>query len=71
MKFCARTRCGCEGDARIAGFRLHDTRHVAITKMAKKAGNAVVLSAMTRHKDPKVLRGYFDDRGGALADMLE
>jgi len=55
----------------LAKFRLHDTRHEAISRMASKIKNAVVLARATGHKDVKTLLRYVNPTPDELAGMME
>lgn len=57
----------------VAGYKgtitFHDTRHLAITRMAEKL-DMLALSSVTGHKDPRMLRTYFNPTTKSLADRL-
>jgi integrase len=55
----------------IANFRFHDTRHQAISEMAKKIPNAILLAKATGHRDVNMLMRYTNPKASELADMLE
>jgi integrase len=55
----------------IANFTFHDTRHEAISVMATKIPNAVLLAKATGHRDAKILSRYVNPKSSELADMLE
>lgn len=55
----------------IAKFRLHDTRHESISRMAIKIKSTVVLARATGHREPRHLMRYVNVTSSELADMLE
>jgi integrase len=55
----------------IANFRFHDTRHEAISVMAMKIPNAILLGKATGHRDVNMLSPYTKPKSSQLADMLE
>jgi integrase len=59
----ARTRAG------IDDATFHDTRHLAITRLAKKL-NVLDLARMVGHRDPKQLQVYYDEKAKAMAEQL-
>jgi len=63
------------GDARaragITDLRFHDFRHDATTRMAKRMRNVLELSAVTGHKDPRMLKRYYNPEAKDLAAMLD
>lgn len=61
----ARERC------KIVGLTFHDTRHTAVTRMAKLPGMDVLkLAKIIGHRDPKSLMIYFNPSPDELADLL-
>jgi integrase len=61
----ARERAGIEG----ATF--HDTRHLAVTRLAKKFPNVLDLARMTGHKDLRKLQIYYNETAEKMADLLD
>lgn len=63
------------GDARdkagITDLRFHDFRHDATTRIAKRVRNVLELSAITGHKDPRMLKRYYNPEAKDLAAMLD
>lgn len=60
----ARTRAGVD-DATF-----HDTRHLAITRLAKKLG-VLDLARMVGHRDLKQLQVYYNETAEAMAERLD
>lgn len=58
----------------IAGFlddlHFHDTRHEAASRIAEKLSNVLELSAVTGHKDLRMLKRYYHPRAEDLAKKL-
>ena len=46
--------------AKLEHKRFHDSRHEATTRLAKRIPNVVVLSAITGHKELKMLKRYYN-----------
>jgi integrase len=61
----ARERAGVEGTT------FHDTRHLAITRLAKKFPNVLDLARMTGHKDLRKLQIYYNETAEKMADLLD
>jgi integrase len=59
----AKTRCG------IADLHFHDTRHEAITRLAKKL-DVLDLARMVGHRDLKMLQIYYNETAHDMADKL-
>ncbi len=63
------------GDARdkagIADLRFHDFRHDAATRISKRVHNVLELSAITGHKDLRMLKRYYNPAAKDLAAMLD
>lgn len=55
--------------AKIEGLTFHDSRHAAITQLAKKL-EVLDLARMVGHKDLKMLLIYYETDAEALADKL-
>lgn len=60
----ARTRAG------IDDATFHDTRHLAITRLAKKL-NVLDLARMVGHRDLKQLQVYYNETAEAMAEKLD
>lgn len=56
--------------AGIEGFRFHDLRHTAITRMAAKLPNVIELAAVSGHKSLRMLQRYYHPRAEDLARKL-
>jgi integrase len=58
----------------LAGFlvdvHFHDTRHEAASRLAEKLSNVLELSAVTGHRDLRMLRRYYHPRAEDLAKKL-
>ncbi|MET3134121.1 integrase [Oxalobacteraceae bacterium GrIS 1.11] len=52
-------------------FRFHDTRHEAASRLAEKLTNVLELSAVTGHKDLRMLKRYYHPRAEDLARKLD
>lgn len=55
--------------AALDGFTFHDTRHTAITNLAKKL-NVLELARMVGHRDLKQLNVYYNEKASELAKKL-
>lgn len=51
-------------------FKFHDTRHESTTRIARKLTNVLELSAVTGHKDLRMLKIYFNPTSAELAARL-
>lgn len=60
----ARDRC------MIEGLTFHDTRHEAITRLAKKL-NVLELARMVGHRDLRMLQVYYNETAAQLAERLD
>lgn len=56
--------------AGIEDFHFHDLRHEAASRLAEKLSNILELSAVTGHKDLKMLKRYYHPRAEDLARKL-
>lgn len=56
-------------DGKVVDLKFHDSRHQAITNLAKKL-NVLELARMVGHKNPKTLMIYFNDTATTLAEKL-
>lgn len=56
--------------AEIEGFRFHDLRHEALTRLARKL-NMLELSRMVGHRDPRSLTIYYNATATELAARLD
>lgn len=54
----------------LVGLRVHDLRHEAISRIAEKLDNILELSAVTGHKDVRMLKRYYHPRASELAKKL-
>lgn len=59
----------CRDRTGIEGLTFHDTRHEAITRLAKKL-HVLDLARMTGHKDIKKLMIYYNEAAEDIADKL-
>lgn len=64
--------------AEIEGYTFHDTRHTAMTRIAKKRHpvtgekmDILTLCRISGHKDPRMLFGYFNPDIHDIAQMLD
>ncbi len=49
-------------DARVAGFRFHDTRHTAITRMIQRGGlHAIEVMTISGHTDARTFKRYVNN----------
>lgn len=66
--------CAQAGTAPRAKFlvdvHFHDTRHEAATRLSKKLSNVLELSAVTGHKDLRMLQRYYHPDASELAKKL-
>lgn len=56
--------------ASVSGFRFHDLRHTAVTRMAQKLPNLIELAAVTGHKSLRMLQRYYHPQPTDLAKKL-
>ena len=56
--------------ASINGFRFHDLRHSATSRMADKLPNVIELAAVTGHRSLQMLKRYYHPNAQALAKKL-
>jgi integrase len=56
--------------AGIADLRIHDQRHEATSRIARKIPNLVELASVTGHKDLRMLQRYYHPRAEDLAKKL-
>lgn len=56
--------------AGVEGFRFHDLRHTATSRMADKLPNVIELAAVTGHRSLQMLRRYYHPSATALARKL-
>lgn len=56
--------------AEIEDMHFHDTRHTAVTRLAKKL-DMLTLAKMTGHKDPRQLMIYFNPTSHDTASLLD
>jgi integrase len=56
--------------AGLAGFRFHDLRHTAATRLAEKVPNVIELAAITGHSNVGMLKRYYHPTAEALARKL-
>lgn len=54
----------------IENLSFHDTRHEAITRLARKMPNVLDLARMTGHKDIRQLMTYYNATAEDIADLL-
>lgn len=54
----------------LVGLRVHDLRHEATSRIAEKLDNILELSAVTGHKDVRMLKRYYHPRASDLAKKL-
>lgn len=56
--------------ARLVGFRFHDLRHTATSRMADKLPNVIELAAVTGHRSLQMLKRYYHPSATSLAKKL-
>lgn len=56
--------------AAVAGFRFHDLRHTATSRMAERLPNVIELAAVTGHQSLQMLKRYYHPSAEALARKL-
>ena len=75
-KFCTPSKedCRAAGKRPVRGFledvHFHDTRHEAASRLSEKLSNVLELSAVTGHKDLRMLKRYYHPRAEDLAKKL-
>lgn len=57
-------------DRMLVGLRVHDLRHVAVTRLAERLPNIVELASVSGHTDVRMLRRYCHPRAEDLAKKL-
>ncbi|HRE17998.1 MAG TPA: site-specific integrase [Rhodocyclaceae bacterium] len=57
-------------DNRLLNLRFHDLRHEATSRIAEKLDNILELSAVTGHKDVRMLKRYYHPKASHLAKKL-
>ncbi len=57
--------------AGIQDLRFHDTRHEACSRTGLKVPDALHLSRITGHRDPRMLRRYFNPTVTEMAAWLD
>lgn len=57
-------------DDRLLDLRFHDLRHEATSRIAEKLDNILELSAVTGHKDIRMLKRYYHPKAATLAKKL-
>ena len=58
-------------DARmLTDLHFHDLRHIAISRLADKIPNIIELSAVSGHRDVRMLRRYYHVKAEDLAQKL-
>lgn len=61
---------GAKKRAELVDFRFHDLRHEAIVRLSRKLPNTIELSMVSGHKDPKMLKRYYNVTAAELAVKL-
>jgi integrase len=61
---------GARARAGLVDFRFHDLRHEAIVRLSRKLPNTIELSAVSGHRDPKMLKRYYNVTAEELAAKL-
>ena len=59
-----------KSDERLLDLHFHDLRHEAISRIAEKLDNILELSAVTGHKDVRMLKRYYHPKASTLAKKL-
>ena len=57
-------------DERLLDLHFHDLRHEATSRIAEKLDNILELSAVTGHKDVRMLKRYYHPKASVLAKKL-
>lgn len=57
--------------ANVPEGTFHDTRHLAITRLAKKFPNVLDLARMTGHRDLRKLQIYYNETAEEMAKLLD
>ena len=57
--------------SKIENFRFHDLRHMATTRLSEKLSNVLELSAVTGHKELRMLKRYYHPRMEDLVRKLD
>lgn len=55
----------------LGNVHFHDTRYEAASRLAEKLSNVLELSAVTGHRDLRVLKRYYHPRAEDLAKKLD
>ena len=55
----------------LCDLHFHDTRHEAASRLADKLSNVLELSAVTGHRDLRMLKRYYHPRAEDLAKKLD
>ena len=55
----------------LCDVHFHDTRHEAASRLAEKLSNVLELSAVTGHRDLRMLKRYYHPRAEDLAKKLD
>ena len=64
------TEGGGDDPRMLTDFHFHDTRHVAITRLAEKLPNIIELAAVSGHADVRMLKRYYHPKAEELAKKL-
>lgn len=56
--------------AELVGFRFHDLRHTATSRMSERLPNVIELAAVTGHQSLQMLKRYYHPNASALALKL-
>ena len=57
-------------DNRMLNLHFHDLRHEATSRIAERLDNILELSAVTGHKDVRMLKRYYHPNASYLAKKL-
>ncbi len=60
----------CHRENLIEDLTFHDTRHEAITRLARKL-NVLELARMVGHRDLKMLQIYYNESAASIAKRLD
>lgn len=54
----------------LVDLRMHDLRHIAVTRLAERLPNIVELAAVSGHSDVRMLKRYYHPNAEALAKKI-
>lgn len=66
----AYVECGGDDPRMLVDLRMHDLRHIAVTRLAERLPNIVELAAVSGHSDVRMLKRYYHPKAEDLALKL-